>query len=203
VFLRTLLVFIIIILFSLDLFIWKATALILLVIITFLDWFDGHTARRYNISSKLGGLLDTLGDRITENVLLIFFAYRKLVPLAVPVIFVSRSFVADLIRHLAHHSNVSTFEINKSRLGFIFVASRTSRVVYLLLKMAIFFLGGIILAMESWVILKPFKLEESLRNLRGVIFWGSIVLVLFNLIRFIFLLYDSQKIIKESFINTK
>lgn len=196
---RSLLVFVIILFFSLDSTLWRIAGLVLLVFIALLDWVDGYVARRYNISSRLGGLLDTLGDRITENLLLIFFAYKQAIPVAVPLIFVARSFIADFIRYICFQNNMSTFSINKSRLGIIFVASRTSRVAYLVLKIAIFFLGGAILVMESAIPAGTCSSSTLLLFLRDTMYYGSIFLVLFNLLRFGLLIYDSRSILKETF----
>lgn len=196
---RSILVFVIILFLSLDAPAWKFIGLGLLIFIAILDWVDGYVARRCNISSQLGNLIDTLGDRITENPLLIFFAYKQLIPLFVPLIFVARSFLADFIRYLGYQNGISTFSINKSRLGVIFVASRTSRVLYLVLKIAIFFLGGTILAIEPLIIVHGFDLQTLLMNLKEAMFYGSIVLVLFNLWRFILLVYDSRFILKRTF----
>lgn len=198
---RSILVFAIIFFLSLDLLIWKISGLCLLIFIAILDWVDGHVARRYNISSKIGGLIDTLGDRVTENLLLIFFAYKQLIPLLVPLIFVARSFVADFIRYLGYQNGISTFSINKSKLGIIFVASRTSRVLYLILKITIFFLGGTILVTQTLIASRRFDLHILLMNLKCSVFYGSIVLVLFNLLRFVLLVYDSRFILKRTFIQ--
>jgi len=198
---RSALVFIIILFLSLNSLLWKAVGLGLLILIAILDWIDGYIARKYDISSKLGGLIDTLGDRITENLFLIFFAYKQLIPVAIPLIFVARSFIADFIRYQAYQNDISTFSINKSRLGILFVSSRISRVLYLVFKIIIFFLGGLIFVVESIIITHGFDLHVLLTNLKYTIFYGSIVLVLFNLLRFIFLVYDSRSILKEKFIR--
>jgi len=63
-----------------------------------LDGIDGLLARRFNNSNNIGSFIDTLGDRITENIILVFLAYKKLIPLFIPVVFISRSFIADFIR---------------------------------------------------------------------------------------------------------
>ena len=49
-----------------------------------MDWLDGYAARRLGCESKVGGLLDIVGDRIAENVWWVVFAWLHLVPLWVP-----------------------------------------------------------------------------------------------------------------------
>ena len=197
--LRSALVFVIIVFLSLNSLVWKVIGLGLLIFIAILDWIDGYVARKHNISSKIGGLIDTLGDRITENLLLIFFAYKQLIPIAVPLIFVARSFIADFIRYQAYQSGIGTFTINKSKLGIFFVSSRASRVLYLVFKIVIFFLGGAILVAESLIAVNRTAFFTLLMNLKQIMFSGAILLVLFNLLRFILLIYDSRFILKEVF----
>lgn len=196
---RILFVFAIIALFNSSCLIFRIAGLISLLFIAILDWLDGYLARLLNISSGIGGLLDTLGDRITENLFLIFLAYKQLIPLWVPLIFVARSFGADFIRYLTFYKGIDTFTINKSKLGFYIVASKTSRVIYLLYKIFIFCLGGAILIIENLIEQNRWGNPSFFMILKQSLLYGSIFLVIFNLIRFIFLVYDSRFILKEKF----
>jgi cardiolipin synthase len=45
------------------------------------DWLDGVIARRYNMTSRLGALLDPLADRLYIAATLAALAYRGIVPL--------------------------------------------------------------------------------------------------------------------------
>lgn len=159
-----------------------------------LDGLDGVLARKFNTQNNTGSLIDTLGDRITENVLLVFFAYKNLIPLFVPLVFILRSFIADFVRFLAYSKGIGTFSINSSRFGFYTVASKTSRVVYLLLKFIVFLLGAFILSFPDKKIFYKFSLSWFL-------FYIATVLVIINILRFIGLLYDSRSILKEEFLK--
>lgn len=190
---RSVLVFLVIFLLNSASVIARISGLVLLIIVAILDWFDGYVARTFNISSKTGALMDTLGDRITENLLLVFFAYKGLVPLAVALIFIARSFASDFIRSLSYKKGVGTFAINKSKLGIFFVSSRPSRVIYLVFKITIFFLAALALVLVDTSV--------YFIGLRHVIFYGSIILVAFNLLRFALLVYDSRGVLREVFTN--
>ncbi len=157
-----------------------------------LDGLDGLLARRLCASNNIGSLIDTLGDRITENVLLIFFAYKKLIPLFIPLVFISRSFISDFIRFLAFNKGIGTFSINKSKFGFYIVASKTSRATYLILKLLVFLLGAFLIIYPSGGILNKFPLSDFL-------FYGVIILTAINILRFICLILDSKEILKEIF----
>ena len=168
--------------------IWGGMVLLLAFL---LDGVDGILARKFDANSKTGALVDTLGDRITENAFLVFLAYKKLVPLFVPMIFISRSFISDFVRSLAFQKGISTFSLNTSLLGRCLVASKTSRIAYLILKFTVFFLGVFIIAYPDMKICR-FTLPLS-------IFYSAIIITMINLVRFVVLLWDSRKILKEAF----
>ena len=168
--------------------IWGIMVLLLAFL---LDGVDGIIARKFDANNKIGSLIDTLGDRITENILLVFLVYKNLIPLFVPLIFISRAFISDFIRLLAFQKGISTFSVNTSLLGRCLVASKTSRTIYLILKFIVFLLG-------SFVITYP-DMEISRFVLPVSIFYGAIIITVINLVRFAMLLWDSRKILKEAF----
>ena len=49
------------------------TAVILTVFVMWFDGLDGYIARKFNETSKLGAVLDIMGDRIVESVFCITF----------------------------------------------------------------------------------------------------------------------------------
>ena len=174
----------------------RAAGLGLLVVAALLDWVDGYVAHTLKISSKVGGLLDTMGDRITENLLFIFFAYKGLIPLYVPLFYVLRSFLADFIRTLSYSSGLATFEVNTSVWGKMFVASAWSRVAYLVMKMGIFFFAGLILVLES---MNTDMRLAWVRGLQDGVVGLAALTVAFSLLRFACLVYDSRAILKREF----
>jgi phosphatidylglycerophosphate synthase len=161
-----------------------------LLIALVLDGLDGYLARRLNIVSGIGGALDTLGDRITENALLIFFACKNLLPLWFALYFLVRSFMADFIRSLNFRKGISTFAINDSFIGRLLVSSKFSRVAYLLVKFMLFMTASAILANGEE--------SPSAGMLLHTLFW---IVFLFNLIRFLALLRDSSLTIREHFLS--
>lgn len=194
---RVLLVFLVIALLSAYDPVSRVMGLVLLVVVALLDWVDGYVAHTLKISSKVGGLLDTMGDRITENLLFIFFAYKGLIPLYVPLFYIPRSFVADFIRTLSFSSGLSTFEVNTSVWGKFLVASSCSRVVYLAMKIGIFFFGGFLLVLQSMNVDMRAAWVQALQD--GVVGLAAFT-VAFSALRFVFLVYDSRAILKREFL---
>jgi phosphatidylglycerophosphate synthase len=170
----------------------------LLALSILFDRLDGFVAERLKIVSTTGALLDTLGDRITENLFLIFFAYKQIIPLYVPLVFAARSFLADFIRLLNFKHGLSTFAVNTSFWGRTFVSSRTSRVLYLLVKMALISAASFILIAEhstaTEMAAAAHTLSSGIPSLAGLT-------VAFCVLRFVLLVYDSRSVIQSEFLK--
>ena len=98
-----------------------------------MDWLDGLAARRCGCESRVGGLLDIVGDRIAENGWWVVFAWLRLIPLYVPVLVLSRGFLTDALRSYALSKGHTAFgkdTMMRSRIGHALVASRASRAAY-------------------------------------------------------------------------
>jgi phosphatidylglycerophosphate synthase len=195
VLLRTVLVFLVVDLWSHESQALRLAGLAVLVAAFLLDGLDGWVARRLKADSRLGGLLDTLGDRITESVLLVFLAWSRLNPLFVPLVFIARGFAADLVRHLNFNAGESTFSVNRSRLGAWLVASPASRAVYLCLKMLLFSMAGLYLLETGTGGVHDLCPDQELLDDLSVV---AVVLTVFNMLRFGLLVYDSRAVLKAA-----
>ncbi|MDE2887187.1 MAG: CDP-alcohol phosphatidyltransferase family protein [Gemmatimonadota bacterium] len=123
-----------------------------------MDWLDGYAARRLGCESKVGGLLDIVGDRIAENVWWVVFAWLHLVPLWVPLVVLSRGFVTDAIRSCALTQGKTAFgetTMMRSPIGYGLVASRTSRAAYGVAKVIAFVALFILNAVQYSTSLDP------------------------------------------------
>lgn len=114
-----------------QLFFLTAVGLTLAVIL--LDALDGIVARALHEESDIGSVLDILGDRIVENAYWIVFATYGWISVAVPLIVMTRSFIADTLRGLAFAKGFTAFgskSMIKNKIGAFFTSSRISRAVY-------------------------------------------------------------------------
>lgn len=68
---------------------------ILFVIASLTDRLDGYLARKWNMVTDLGKMLDAIADKILVNGVLIVLAYDKFIPVAVPVIIITRDIITD------------------------------------------------------------------------------------------------------------
>jgi len=148
---------------------YPAAGLVLTVVAIAMDGLDGYLARRLGVASDTGAVLDITGDRIVEHVFWIYFAVTGLVPVWVPLLIVSRSFTVDAIRSVALTAGKTAFgekTMQRSSLSRFLVASRATRSVYGMTKLASFILLGLLVvlggahpqrgaltALAGWVVL--------------------------------------------------
>ena len=64
------------------------------------DFLDGHLARKYNMVTDMGKVLDAIADKILVNGVLIILALNT-IPVIIPVIIVSRDIIVDSIKMVA------------------------------------------------------------------------------------------------------
>lgn len=68
---------------------------ILFCIASITDRLDGQIARKRNMVTDLGKMLDAIADKILVNGVLIILAYDRMIPLAIPVIIITRDIITD------------------------------------------------------------------------------------------------------------
>ena len=117
-------------------------ALILTAILLWFDGLDGFVARRFNIASRLGALLDIAGDRIVENVFWITFCALGWINVAIPLIVLTRGITTDSLRTLAFEKGFTAFgktTMMQGRIAKFIVASNFCRFTYAVCKAVAFF----------------------------------------------------------------
>lgn len=62
------------------------------------DFLDGYIARKNNLVTDFGKVMDAIADKVLVNGVLIILAYDKMLPLIVPVIIITRDIVVDSIK---------------------------------------------------------------------------------------------------------
>ena len=128
-----------------------AAALTLLLI--WMDAWDGWVARKLKESSKLGAVIDILGDRVVEMTYWIVFAAFGWVPVWVAVLIAARGIVVDGVRALALERGFTAFgstSLMRSRVGAFLVSSRSSRALYGVGKALAFTLVILAAAPDGW-----------------------------------------------------
>ena len=68
------------------------------IIASVTDFLDGYIARKYNMVTDTGKILDAIADNVLVSPILILLAANGFIPVIVPVIYVTRDIVVDAIK---------------------------------------------------------------------------------------------------------
>lgn len=74
---------------------------IVFLVASLTDFLDGHLARKYNLVTDLGKVMDAIADKILVNAILIILAVNGYISVIVPVVIVSRDIIVDSIKMVA------------------------------------------------------------------------------------------------------
>lgn len=129
----------------------RALALVLMVVMLWMDAIDGQIARRRGETSLLGSVLDIASDRIVELVLWVVFASLGLIPIWIPLLILPRGVLVDSLRGVMVAQGVEPFKATTSRLAHLVVQSRTARGLYGVSK----FVAFVLLALEHTLRASP------------------------------------------------
>lgn len=176
---RVVLAFIAIALFSVKNFYFALCAVILTILVIYLDSLDGYIARKLGVASDFGALLDITGDRIVENIYWIYFAGVGMISFWVPVIIITRSFMVDTVRSVAFAEGKTAFgkkTMMKSALSKALTSSPASRTIYAVSKAFVFCYLGVLLAIRQGMSAEIFVLSNYLQSLLTTI--GSVLVYL-------------------------
>ena len=102
-----------------------------------MDALDGYLARKLNESSKLGAVIDILGDRIVEQAYWVAFVTLGWLPMWVALTVIVRGIVVDGLRSMALEQGYTAFgasSMQQSPLGRLLVSSNFSRTTYAVCK---------------------------------------------------------------------
>jgi CDP-diacylglycerol---glycerol-3-phosphate 3-phosphatidyltransferase len=175
-------------------------ALILTVVVLYMDALDGIIARRLGISSDMGALFDITGDRIVENVFWVYFASIGAVSFWAATIVVARSFFVDWLRTMAFADQGKTPFGDKTMMhtgwAKALVSSRFSRALYGVTKALVFvYLGGLLMIKAGTV---DYGWSISHATMAFLILGGQVIVwttVMMCVLRGIPVIWDSYDIL--------
>ena len=73
---------------------------ILFVIASMTDFFDGYVARKYNMVTDFGKMIDAISDKLLTNTLIIYLACDERVFPIIAIIIIARDIIVDSIKML-------------------------------------------------------------------------------------------------------
>jgi len=157
-------------------------AFIIILSVIIMDWLDGYIARKRNITTQFGAVIDILGDRIVENSLWIVFAHIHLIPVWVPLIVIVRGFVTDSMRSVALAKGKTPFGENtmiRTEIGRLIVSSKLSRGIYGVAKVITFCYLILYLAYLEALKVHPYAVFSSWQ---GRLYTTGLILVYFTVV---------------------
>lgn len=114
---------------------------VLTILVIWGDGLDGYLARKLKQTTKFGAMLDIAGDRIVEMVYWIIFAVLGWLPAWIPILFLVRGTVVDLVRARANEQGYTAFgksTMMQTGIGKFIVSSNFSRFTYAVVKAVAF-----------------------------------------------------------------
>ena len=96
---------------------------VLFIIASLTDFVDGHIARKYNLVTDFGKMVDAIADKMLVNSVLIILAASGFIHAIIPVIIVTRDIVVDTIKMIAGSKGkvVAAIKTGKIKTAFMMV----------------------------------------------------------------------------------
>ncbi len=96
---------------------------VIFMIASLTDFLDGHLARKYNMVTDLGKVMDAIADKLLVNGVLIILANEGYISVLVPVVIVSRDIIVDSIKMVAGQKNgaVAASKAGKAKTMFMMI----------------------------------------------------------------------------------
>lgn len=156
-------------------------ALVIFVLATITDIYDGLLARKYNIVTNLGIFLDPLADKLLVATAFIYFVSRPQlgIPAWMVVAIISRDFVITGLRLLAAEKNIV---IAASRLGKFKTIAEVIAIIGILL---------ILIFPDYW------KMLPGNKFIRHLPYWLSFLAAVFSLFSGLIYLKKYFHVIRE------
>lgn len=94
---------------------------VLFIIASLTDFIDGYIARKYNMVTDLGKMLDAIADKILVNSVLIILATTGFISPIIPVVIVCRDTFVNTIKMIAGNKGRVVAAIKSGKLKTIFM----------------------------------------------------------------------------------
>lgn len=94
---------------------------ILFIVASLTDFVDGYIARKYNMVTDLGKMLDAIADKILVNSVLIVLATSGFIHPIIPIVIVSRDTIVDIIKMIAGSKGNVVGAIKTGKIKTIFM----------------------------------------------------------------------------------
>lgn len=113
-------------------------SVVFLFIALMIDLIDGPIARRRGTANLTGSILDIAADRVYELVLWVIFSDLDVIPIAIPIIVITRTTLTDAIRSIGMGQGKAPFDQHETSIAKFIVKSRWMRSSYGIAKIVSF-----------------------------------------------------------------
>ena len=94
---------------------------ILIIVGCLTDYFDGLIARKYNLKTRLGAILDPLSDKVFYLIPLVFLCKNNLIPFWSLTLILFRELIISSLRNLTK-DGLPASQFGKSKTFFFFIS---------------------------------------------------------------------------------
>lgn len=94
---------------------------VLFIIASVTDSLDGYIARKYNLITDLGKMLDAIADKFLVNSILIILSSQGIIHPIIPVIIVTRDIIVDVIKMIVGNKRHAVAAIKSGKIKTIFL----------------------------------------------------------------------------------
>ncbi len=173
---------------------WYWVSLILFVLASVTDWMDGYLARKYNVCTKLGGVLDHMGDKLlVVNTLIMLTLMMRFWFIVIPVIImIARELYISGLREFLGTQKIE-MPVPKARFSMGKIKT-TLQLVTIIIFLMLFAISSIVTPENiSTALLRTMNMLSE----AGIIFvWASLVASLWSAIQYTFTFLEKLKKIK-------
>jgi CDP-diacylglycerol---glycerol-3-phosphate 3-phosphatidyltransferase len=159
----------------------RLAGVVILFVGLMLDTVDGMVARKTGQTTLFGSVLDIAADRTYELVLWVCFADLRMIPVAIPLIIITRTTLTDALRSIGVGQGTAPFAQHRTSLGRFLVGSTWMRTGYAVTKVITFCGLGLAQALAA---LPPetsaARAAPGMLNVLRIIAWLAAVFCVFR-----------------------
>lgn len=111
---------------------------VLFVIASFTDFIDGYIARKYNLVTDTGKVLDAVADKVLVNSVLIILTAHGFIGAIIPVLIIGRDTIVDILKMLAGNNGNVVAASKLGKLKTIFMMLGITLIMFYNLPFALF-----------------------------------------------------------------
>ena len=146
---------------------WYIPAVIVFLVASFTDYLDGHLARKYNLVSNFGKIMDPLADKVLVYAAFALLVESHLIPAWMLIVILAREFTVAGMRTVAASE------------GIVIAAAMSGKIKTVLQMIAVPLLLMVPVFTEGTV------LYHSIRILANIFLWASLIMTVYSGIEYV------------------